>query len=249
MNENFDRPLGWRARIGVMSPTVMETINNDFFRVAPDGVTMCAITSNVEFWDNSNFQQSVIDPLISMAKYLGSRGVDYIMHCGMPVVTLRGKGFEDEVQKMITEATGLPSSTSIKSAIKAFQSLNARNIAILSPYPDVVHKSAIKFLEDSGFHIVKDHTEDVVFKQLQDVIPRRIVEIGCELVKPSDKVDCVYIPCNQWRGLDAAIHLEKRLGIPCVSGAHADMWEAFKTLEIDNPLPGNGVLFEALRKS
>ena len=31
-----DRPLGWRKRIGVMSPTVMETANHDFFRVAPE---------------------------------------------------------------------------------------------------------------------------------------------------------------------------------------------------------------------
>jgi maleate cis-trans isomerase len=76
-----DRPLGWRKRIGVLSPTVMETACHDFFRMAPDGVSICSITSNVEHWNNENFKQAVIDPLVTLSKYLASREVDYIMHC------------------------------------------------------------------------------------------------------------------------------------------------------------------------
>lgn len=35
--------------------------------------------------------------------------------------------------------------------------------------------------------------------------------------------------------------------MPVVSGAHADHWEAFRVLGIDDPLPGNGSLMETLR--
>ena len=35
--------------------------------------------------------------------------------------------------------------------------------------------------------------------------------------------------------------------MPVVSGAHADHWEAFRVLGIDDPLPGNGRLMESLR--
>ena len=65
---NPNKPLGWRKRIGVLSPTVMETACHDFFRFAPDGVSICAITSNVEHWNNENFKQAVIDPLVQLAK-------------------------------------------------------------------------------------------------------------------------------------------------------------------------------------
>jgi hypothetical protein len=34
-----------------------------------------------------------------------------------------------------------------------------------------------------------------------------------------------------------------------VSGAHADHWEAFRVLGINDPLPGNGRLMETLRTS
>ncbi len=47
---NPNRPFGWRKRIGLLSPTVIETAAYDFYRLAPDGVSMCATTSNIEHW-------------------------------------------------------------------------------------------------------------------------------------------------------------------------------------------------------
>ena len=45
---NPERPFGWRKRIGLLSPTVIETAAYDFYRLAPEGVSMCATTSNIE---------------------------------------------------------------------------------------------------------------------------------------------------------------------------------------------------------
>src|SRR2546421_164817 len=50
-----EKPFGWRRRIGLISPTVIEMISYDFYRMAPSGVGMCGITSNIEFWDKDNF--------------------------------------------------------------------------------------------------------------------------------------------------------------------------------------------------
>jgi maleate cis-trans isomerase len=242
-----DRPLGWRKRIGVLSPTVMETACHDFFKMAPDGVSICSITSNVEHWNNENFKQAVIDPLVTLAKYLASRDVDYIMHCGMPVVTLRGKGFEEEIVKIISDATGLPASTSVRSAIGALAHLNIKNVVVVSPYPRDLHQSALTFLEASGFKIAAEHTEDVVFKRLQDVTAAHIAATAKRVLATAKKADGVYIPCNQWAAADAALIIEAECGVPVVSGAHADHWEAFRVLGIDDPLPGNGQLMDSLR--
>ena len=84
---NPNRPFGWRKCIGLLSPTVIETAAYDFYRLAPDGVSMCATTSNIEHWSRENFQQHVLDPIVTAVRYLASRHVDYIIHTGMPVVT------------------------------------------------------------------------------------------------------------------------------------------------------------------
>lgn len=244
-----DRPLGWRKRIGVLSPTVMETACHDFFKMAPDGVSICAITSNVEHWNKENFKQAVIDPLVTLSQYLASRNVDYIMHCGMPVVTTRGKGFEEELVKIIADATGLPASTSIRSAIRALAYLRLEDVVVVSPYPRELHQSALAFLQASGFKIAAEHTEDVVFKRLQDVAPSDIAAVAKRVLGEAKKADGIYIPCNQWAAADAVPIIEAECGVPAVSGAHADHWEAFRALGIQDPLPGNGRLIETLRQT
>jgi maleate cis-trans isomerase len=42
--------------------------------------------------------------------------------------------------------------------------------------------------------------------------------------------------------------IEAECGLPVVSGAHADHWEAFRVLSIHDPLPNNGRLMESLRQ-
>ncbi len=148
---NPERAFGWRKRIGLLSPTVIETAAYDFYRLAPDGVSMCATTSNIEHWSRDNFKQHVLDPIVTAVKYLASRHVDYIIHTGMPVVTTRGKGFEEELVKQITDVTGLPATTSIRSAIRALAHLGVRNVAVVTPYPQELHQSALTFLTASGF--------------------------------------------------------------------------------------------------
>src|SRR5256714_12195830 len=113
---NPNRPFGWRKRIGLLSPTVIETAAYDFYRLAPDGVSMCATTSNIEHWNKENFKDHVLDPIVTAEKYLASRHADYILHTEMPVVTTRGKGFDEELVKQITDVTGMPATTSNRSA-------------------------------------------------------------------------------------------------------------------------------------
>lgn len=243
---NSGQPFGWRKRIGMLSPTVIETAAYDFYKVAPDGVSLCAITSNVEHWSAENFKTAVLDPLVASARYLSSRQVDFILHCGMPVVTTRGKGFEEELVKQITEATGLPASTSIRSAIRALEHLKIRNVAVLTPYPQELHQSALTFLTASGFNVVGDRTEDVPFKTLQDVTPAQIADAARRLFAKAKSADGIYLPCNQWAGADAAPLIEDELGIPVVTGAHADYWEAFRSLGIRDRIEGHGRLMASL---
>jgi len=241
-----DRPFGWRKRIGLLSPTVIETAAYDFYRLAPEGVSMCATTSNIEHWSRENFQQHVLEPIVTAVKYLASRHVDYIIHTGMPVVTTRGKGFEDELVKQIEDVTGLPATTSIRSAIRALAHFGVRNVAVLTPYPQELHQSALSFLAASGFKVVAEHTMDVVFKQLQDVTPMQIFAAARRMLASAPGADGVYIPCNQWSAADAAPLIEDAFDLPAVSGAHADYWEAFRSLGINDRIEEHGRLMLSL---
>lgn len=89
----------------------------------------------------------------------------------------------------------------------------------------------------------------MVFKRLQDVAPSDIAAVAKRVLGEAKKADGIYIPCNQWAAADAVPIIEAECGVPAVSGAHADHWEAFRALGIQDPLPGNGRLIETLRQT
>jgi maleate cis-trans isomerase len=109
-----------------------------------------------------------------------------------------------------------------------------------------LHKSALKFLRDSGFDVVADETMDVVFKRLQDVPPAAIAEHAIRLLKSQSAAQGIYIPCNQWCAADAAPLVESSTNLPVVTGSHADHWEAFRTLGITDRIEGHGRLMASL---
>ena len=46
----------WRRRIGFICPSVLETTIPNFTSFAPEGVGLCAITSNIRDWDKGEFE-------------------------------------------------------------------------------------------------------------------------------------------------------------------------------------------------
>jgi maleate cis-trans isomerase len=87
---------------------------------------------------------------------------------------------------------------------------------------------------------------DVVFKELQDVTPAQIFATTKRVLAAAPAAEGVYIPCNQWSGADAAPLIETTLGVPVVTGAHADYWEAFRSLGINDRIEGHGRLMASL---
>ena len=237
--------FGWRKRIGGISPTVMEVVPYDFYRMVPDGIGLVGITCNIEFWDNENFDQALAK-LEDGARYLGSRAVDYVIHFGAPLVASRGHGFDAELIAKIEEIAGVPATTSIRSAADGLRQLGARKVALASPYPEEVNRNVAAFLEADGFEVVGRHTRDVVFKALQDVHTEEIYKFAGEVVAASPGADALYIPCPQWPAADAVDAIERDCGLPVVASDPADFWAAFSGLGLRLKIGGFGQLLASL---
>src|SRR5213082_3784578 len=97
--------FGWRKRIGYIGPTVMEVVPYEFYRFAPDGIGLVGVTCNIDDWSQSYFDQALAQ-VTTAAAYLGSRGVDFVLHGGGPLVVARGKGYEEIIVKDIEAAAG-----------------------------------------------------------------------------------------------------------------------------------------------
>jgi maleate cis-trans isomerase len=73
--------FGSRKRIGYIGPTVMEIVPYEFYRFAPEGIGLVGITCNIDDWSPEYFDKALAE-VATAAAYLGSRGVDYVIHGG-----------------------------------------------------------------------------------------------------------------------------------------------------------------------
>src|SRR3954470_16861937 len=86
--------FGQRKRIGYIAPTVIEVVAYEFYRFAPEGIGLTGVTCSIDDWRPEEFEKGLAQ-VAAAAIYLGSRGVDFIIHGGGPLVVARGPGCED----------------------------------------------------------------------------------------------------------------------------------------------------------
>src|SRR5947207_6249973 len=91
------RMFGQRRRIGYIAPTVIEVVAYEFYRFAPEGIGLTGVTCSIDDWRPEELEKGLAQ-VAAAATYLGSRGVDFIIHCGGPLVVARGPGDEDRMR-------------------------------------------------------------------------------------------------------------------------------------------------------
>jgi maleate cis-trans isomerase len=240
--------FGWRKRIGYIGPTVMEVVPYEFYQFSPDGIGLVGVTCNIDDWSQEFFDQALAQ-VTTAATYLGSRGVDYILHGGGPLVVARGKGYEETIVKEIETAGGVPATTGVRAAMEALRHFGARRVVIASPYPERHNSAMSGYLAQHGFDIVRAEGMDVPFKKLQAVEPAEIKKFAAGVLARAGGCDALYLPCPQWQAAQVVPELEQECGVPAVAYTHASFFSAFKTLGIDDAIRGHGWLLASLAET
>ena len=223
--------FGSKNRIGGISPSVMEIVPHDFFRVAPGDVGLVGITANIAHWDDAHFDDALKE-LEYGAGYLGSRDVDFIIHFGAPVVASRGPGYGKKLISLVERAGSTPATTSIVSACDALRYINAKNIVIVSPYPVTINVNIQKYIVSEGFNVLALATADVPFLKLHAKTPDEIAHLCIDVLQQNTDSDALYVPCPQWQAMDAVKKIEDETGITVIASDPADFWVAFKHLGV-----------------
>ncbi len=239
--------FGWRARIGYISPSVIEVLAYEFYRFAPDGVGLVSSACAIENWTNDGFEKGLAQVKESAA-YLGSRKVDYIIHGGGPLVVMRGKGFEETIIKEIETVSGVGATTGVRSAVEALRHMNANRIVMASCYPPEHNDAMAAYFKAFGFDVVGLEGTNMPFKEIQNQTPQEIYRFARRVASRSPDCDTIYLPCPQWQGAQAVRALEEDTGKTVIAYTHANFFCAFKALNIGAPVRGHGKLLASLAR-
>jgi maleate cis-trans isomerase len=237
--------FGWRRRIGYITPTVMEVAAYDFYRFAPDGVGLVAVTCGIDDWRPEEFEKGLAQ-VNHFAAYLGSRGVDFVIHGGGPLVVARGGNYEAEIVNGIEAASGVRATTGVRAAQEALHAIGARRVAIASPYPPAHNEAMAAYLRSKGFDIVHAEGCNIGFKDLQNVPPIEIYRFIRDVAARAGDCDAIYLPCPQWQTAALVPTLECDTGKPVIAYTHANFFVAFRALGLRDAIRGHGRLLASL---
>ncbi|RLG84198.1 MAG: maleate cis-trans isomerase [Thermoprotei archaeon] len=235
---------GWRGRIGLIVPASNTTMEVEFYKMAPDGVSIH--TTRVPLQKvNVEELESMEKHLVDAAKLLSMANVDVIVFGCTTGSLIKGIGYDREIIKKLQEETNIPSTTTTTAVIEALKALNANKIALATPYIDEVNEREERFLKDMGFEVV-DLKSLNILKNID--IGKQIPETVYRLVKSLNysDADVIFISCTNFRTIEVIEKLEEDLGIPVISSNTASMWMALKLLKIGGMKKKYGKLFETL---
>ena len=133
--------------------------------------------------------------------------------------------------------------TPITAAFAAFEALEAKNLAVLTPYRDDVNETVAAYIEDKGFNVVafgsfNEEDDNKAAKISTESIKRAAIELG-----QIEHVDLVFVSCTNLRIAPVVNTIEQETGKPATSSNHAMAWHCLRLAGVNDRLPQFGRLY------
>jgi len=149
---------------------------------------------------------------------------------------------EDKVKEKIQLAKpGCYVTTPITSAIKAFNKMNVKKIAVFTPYPESINQTISEYLIKKNIKVISFNTFnldlDVDFARVD---PKHLLEILTKI--KIDDADALFISCTALTALEILDEVEKKINKPVFSSNQTLIWETVRSVEYKNSIMGYGKL-------
>ncbi len=233
---------GWRGRIGLIIPSSNTTMEPEFWRMAPEGVSVHTARMKLSAVTVEELVEMEKDA-VRAAQLLATADVDILVYGCTTGSLVKGPGYDREITEKLTRATGIKAVATATAVLEALEELGARRVALATPYIEEVNRKEVEFLESQGYKVV-----DLKYLGIREntEIGRQTPQIAYRLAKSleTSSADAVFISCTNFRTIEVIKLLEKDLGIPVFSSNTATMWLTLKELGLREPIRGYGMLLE-----
>ncbi len=150
---------------------------------------------------------------------------------------------EDNVAERLTKhRDGIPATNPWSAAQAAFHHLNAKKIAVFSPYPTEVNFPLYQQLNDAGFEVPV--LGSLGIEQDTDItkVSKESMLDALAKILPNSGADLVFMSCTNLRVLDHIQEIEDTFGIPVVCSNSAMFWHCMHLAGKTASCPGYGQL-------
>lgn len=233
---------GWRARLGVVVPSVNTVVEPWYSAVCPPGVTVYA--------SRMLFEGGLTpEAIVSMDQTEGRAAVRRIITCRPHAIAygctassvVQGLKYDLELEHEIAEAAGVPATTATQAILRAMNALGVHRIAIASPYTERIERAEQAFFESAGLEVISCVCLGIESGyHLADPTPAQIHELAMRAYRPD--AEAILIPCLNLWSQTVIERLERNVGVPVVTSTQALLWRLLRIAGIEDRILGYGRL-------
>jgi len=234
---------GWRARIGVIVPSSNTTVEPEFSRTLPPGVSVHAARMALE-GVTAETLDSMAEDTERCAELLGHAAVDAIAYACTTGSLVHGRGFDAELEERIERTAGCPARATALSVGRALRALDCNSVVLVTPYvPDLTERE-VEYLESHDVEVLAaDGREIEANTEIGRLGPEdayRQVRRAVERLDENERraADAVFVSCTNYRTFPAIVPLERDFGLPVVTSNAATLWDVLRVVGVDPEGPG-----------
>lgn len=192
--------------------------------------------------DANDVNQFDIKKMNEAASLLSDAGVDLILWNGTSGAWT-GKGFEAdrELCAAITQATGVPASTSSLAQLEVLERYGIKKFALATPYVEDTARQMARTYQGAGYDIVSEARLNIAENKIIGGTPFDQIK---QLLRDADspEAECIVVGCTNLAAAIVIDEMEHELGKPIFDSVAVTLWQALQLAQISNPLHGWGKL-------
>ena len=227
-------------RIGVLLPSSSSVQERDIGRALPEDITLHVARMRLNNVDADSTLRVVQEIEIESQK-LADVDVDVIIFPATAPSSRNGPGYDQELIKRISAASGKPATTASTALLEALRTLSIKQIVLGAPWSASINQTVTAFLEANGVKVLAHEGLGFVRNlEIGLLDPETALDIGRRVNRP--EADAVMLACGNWSTFAIIDQLERDLGKPVLTTNQVSLWHALKIMGTRPLEDGPGVL-------
>src|SRR6202035_3087049 len=146
------RRLDFR-RIGLLVPSSSSAQEWDIGRALPDDITLHVARMRLSNVDAESTLR-IVQEIETERQKLADVDVDVIIFPATAPSSRNGIGYDRELIKRISGASGKPATTASTALLAALRALGANSIVLAAPWSEAINRTTAAFIEANGFKVL-----------------------------------------------------------------------------------------------
>jgi maleate cis-trans isomerase len=164
-----------------------------------------------------------------LAKNFEAEPIDIVVYGCTAAGILAGPARDAEIAAAIAKSTGRPVVTTAGAMVDSLRHAGAENVALVTPYQDLVNQQLKAFLEASGIHVQKLATFAAnTTDELAAITAAQVAQLAIETM--DDECDSMFVACSQLPTFSILGRLAGEFRRPVLSSIQASAWRVRQEL-------------------